>query len=111
VQFLIADMAIGVYTSRAMVYDAVRAFTEQNTNASRLAAIAKTYASDVAMSVSSAGVTSSGRGAFGSERDLAVWTRDRIASTDGSTFIFRGTFTTDRIMLRRRSIDGRPDDG
>ena len=33
VQFLIADMAIGVYTSRAMVYDAVRAFTEQHPDA------------------------------------------------------------------------------
>jgi alkylation response protein AidB-like acyl-CoA dehydrogenase len=96
VQFLIADMAIGVYTSRAMVYDAVRALTQQNAEASRLAAIAKTYASDVAMSVASAGVQV--HGGAGYVRDFPVEMLLRDAKINQ---IYEGTNQILRMLIAR----------
>lgn len=96
VQFLIADMAIGVYTSRAMVYDAVRAFTEQRPDASRLAAIAKTYASDVAMNVTSAGVQV--HGGAGYVRDFPVEMLMRDAKINQ---IYEGTNQILRMVIAR----------
>jgi alkylation response protein AidB-like acyl-CoA dehydrogenase len=96
VQFLIADMAIGVYTSRAMVYDAVRAFTQQHPDASRLAAIAKTYASDVAMNVASAGVQV--HGGAGYVRDFPVEMLMRDAKINQ---IYEGTNQILRMVIAR----------
>ncbi|MBB5167842.1 acyl-CoA dehydrogenase family protein [Mycobacterium sp. AZCC_0083] len=96
VQFLIADMAIGVYTSRAMVYDAVRAFTQQHPDASRLAAIAKTYASDVAMEVASAGVQV--HGGAGYVRDFPVEMLLRDAKINQ---IYEGTNQILRMLIAR----------
>jgi hypothetical protein len=96
VQFLIADMAIGVYTSRAMVYDAVRAFTQRQPDASRLAAIAKTYASDVAMTVASAGVQV--HGGAGYVRDFPVEMLMRDAKINQ---IYEGTNQILRMLIAR----------
>jgi alkylation response protein AidB-like acyl-CoA dehydrogenase len=96
VQFLIADMAIGVYTSRAMVYDAVRAFTQKHPDASRLAAIAKTYASDVAMTVASAGVQV--HGGAGYVRDFPVEMLLRDAKINQ---IYEGTNQILRMLIAR----------
>jgi len=96
VQFLIADMAIGVYTSRAMVYDAVRAFTQRQPEASRLAAIAKTYASDVAMTVTSAGVQV--HGGAGYVRDFPVEMLMRDAKINQ---IYEGTNQILRMLIAR----------
>jgi alkylation response protein AidB-like acyl-CoA dehydrogenase len=96
VQFLIADMAIGVYTSRAMVYDAVRAFTQRQPDASRLAAIAKTYASDVAMTVASNGVQV--HGGAGYVRDFPVEMLLRDAKINQ---IYEGTNQILRMLIAR----------
>jgi len=96
VQFLIADMAIGVYTSRAMIYDAVRAFTDKHPDASRLAAIAKTYASDVAMNVASAGVQV--HGGAGYVRDFPVEMLLRDAKINQ---IYEGTNQILRMVIAR----------
>jgi alkylation response protein AidB-like acyl-CoA dehydrogenase len=96
VQFLIADMAIGVYTSRAMVYDAVRAFTGKHPDASRLAAVAKTYASDVAMTVASAGVQV--HGGAGYVRDFPVEMLLRDAKINQ---IYEGTNQILRMLIAR----------
>jgi alkylation response protein AidB-like acyl-CoA dehydrogenase len=96
VQFLIADMAIGVYTSRAMVYDAVRAITQRHPDASRLAAIAKTYASDVAMSVTSAAVQV--HGGAGYVRDFPVEMLMRDAKINQ---IYEGTNQILRMLIAR----------
>jgi alkylation response protein AidB-like acyl-CoA dehydrogenase len=96
VQFLIADMSIGVYTSRAMVYDAVRASTQQHPDASRLAAIAKTYASDVAMNVASSGVQV--HGGAGYVRDFPVEMLLRDAKINQ---IYEGTNQILRMLIAR----------
>jgi alkylation response protein AidB-like acyl-CoA dehydrogenase len=96
VQFLIADMAIGVYTSRAMVYDAVRAFTERQPDASRLAAVAKTYASDVAMTVTSSAVQV--HGGAGYVRDFPVEMLMRDAKINQ---IYEGTNQILRMLIAR----------
>jgi acyl-CoA dehydrogenase len=96
VQFLIADMAIGVYTSRAMVYDAVQAFTQKHPDASRLAAIAKTYASDVAMGVTSSAVQV--HGGSGYVRDFPVEMLMRDAKINQ---IYEGTNQILRMLIAR----------
>jgi alkylation response protein AidB-like acyl-CoA dehydrogenase len=96
VQFLIADMAIGVYTSRAMVYDAVRAITQKHPDASRLAAIAKTYASDVAMSVTSAAVQVHGGAGYVSDFPVEMLMRDAKINQ-----IYEGTNQILRMVIAR----------
>jgi alkylation response protein AidB-like acyl-CoA dehydrogenase len=96
VQFLIADMAIGVYTSRAMVYDAVRAFTQQDPDASRLAAIAKTYASDVAMNVTSSGVQVHGGAGYVADFPVEMLMRDAKINQ-----IYEGTNQILRMVIAR----------
>jgi alkylation response protein AidB-like acyl-CoA dehydrogenase len=96
VQFLIADMSIGVYTSRAMVYDAVRGSIRQQPDASRLAAIAKTYASDVAMDVASSAVQV--HGGAGYVRDFPVEMLLRDAKINQ---IYEGTNQILRILIAR----------
>ena len=77
-------------------YDAVRAFTEQHPDASRLAAIAKTYASDVAMSVASAGVQV--HGGAGYVRDFPVEMLMRDAKINQ---IYEGTNQILRMVIAR----------
>jgi alkylation response protein AidB-like acyl-CoA dehydrogenase len=96
VQFLVADMAIGVYTSRAMVYDAVRASTQQDPDASRLAAIAKTYASDVAMNVTSSGVQVHGGAGYVSDFPVEMLMRDAKINQ-----IYEGTNQILRMLIAR----------
>jgi alkylation response protein AidB-like acyl-CoA dehydrogenase len=96
VQFLVADMAIGVYTSRAMVYDAVRAFTQRDPDASRLAAIAKTYASDVAMNVTSSGVQVHGGAGYVSDFPVEMLMRDAKINQ-----IYEGTNQILRMVIAR----------
>jgi alkylation response protein AidB-like acyl-CoA dehydrogenase len=96
VQFLVADMAIGVYTSRAMVYDAVRAFTQQDRDASRLAAIAKTYASDVAMNVTSSGVQVHGGAGYVNDFPVEMLMRDAKINQ-----IYEGTNQILRMVIAR----------
>ena len=96
VQFLVADMAIGVYTSRAMVYDAMRAFTQQDPDASRLAAIAKTYASDVAMNVTSSGVQVHGGAGYVSDFPVEMLMRDAKINQ-----IYEGTNQILRMVIAR----------
>jgi alkylation response protein AidB-like acyl-CoA dehydrogenase len=96
VQFLIADMAIGVYTSRAIVYDAVHAITQKHPDASRLAAIAKTYASDVAMSVTSAAVQVHGGAGYVSDFPVEMLMRDAKINQ-----IYEGTNQILRMVIAR----------
>jgi alkylation response protein AidB-like acyl-CoA dehydrogenase len=96
VQFLIADMAIGVYTSRAMVYDAVNAFTRKDPDASRLAAIAKTFSSDVAMNVTSSGVQVHGGAGYVADFPVEMLMRDAKINQ-----IYEGTNQILRMLIAR----------
>jgi hypothetical protein len=96
VQFLIADMAIGVYTSRAMVYDAVHAFSKKDPDASRLAAIAKTFSSDVAMDVTSSGVQVHGGAGYVADFPVEMLMRDAKINQ-----IYEGTNQILRMLIAR----------
>lgn len=96
VQFLIADMAIAVHTTRSLVYDAATAFVEGHPNASRLAAIAKTFATDAAMQVTTHGVQV--HGGYGYVRDFPVEMFMRDAKIGQ---IYEGTNQVLRMLIAR----------
>ena len=96
VQFLVADMAIGVNAARSLVYDAAAAFVAGSPDASRLAAIAKTFASDMAMSVTSDGVQV--HGGSGYVRDFPVEMLMRDAKINQ---IYEGTNQVLRMVIAR----------
>jgi alkylation response protein AidB-like acyl-CoA dehydrogenase len=96
VQFLVADMAIGVYTTRAIVYDAVRAFTSGHPDASRLAAIAKTHASDTSMEVASNAVQVHGGAGYVRDFPVEMFLRDAKIGQ-----IYEGTNQILRMLIAR----------
>jgi alkylation response protein AidB-like acyl-CoA dehydrogenase len=96
VQFLIADMATGVQTAQAFTYDAANALVASHPNRSRLAAMAKTYASDMAMSVTSDAVQV--HGGSGYVRDFPVEMLMRDAKIGQ---IYEGTNQILRMIIAR----------
>lgn len=96
VQFLVADMAIGVQTAQSLVFDAAGALASGHRDASRLAAMAKTYASDVAMSVTSDAVQV--LGGSGYVRDFYVEMLMRDAKIGQ---IYEGTNQILRMLIAR----------
>ncbi|GAA2592644.1 acyl-CoA dehydrogenase family protein [Dactylosporangium fulvum] len=96
VQFLIADMAIGVHASRSLLYDAMAALVAGRDDASRLAAIAKTYTTDVAMQVTSNAVQV--LGGSGYVRDFPVEMLMRDAKIGQ---IYEGTNQILRMVIAR----------
>jgi alkylation response protein AidB-like acyl-CoA dehydrogenase len=96
VQFIVADMSVGVHTARSLTYDAAKAFVDGHPDASRLAAIAKTYASDVAMSVTSDAVQV--HGGAGYVRDFPVEMLMRDAKIGQ---IYEGTNQVLRMLIAR----------
>lgn len=96
VQFLIADMAIGMQTARSFVYDAANALVTGHPDRSRLAAIAKTYATDAAMSVTSDAVQV--HGGSGYVRDFPVEMLMRDAKIGQ---IYEGTNQILRMLIAR----------
>jgi alkylation response protein AidB-like acyl-CoA dehydrogenase len=75
-QFLIADMSIAVQAARSLTYDALKAFVDRDPKASSLAAIAKVFASDTAMSVSSDAVQVHGGAGYVRDFPVEMFMRD-----------------------------------
>ncbi|HXC77925.1 MAG TPA: acyl-CoA dehydrogenase family protein [Candidatus Acidoferrum sp.] len=96
VQFLVADMAIGVYAGQSLLYDAAQAFVDGHPDSSRLAAIAKTFCSDMAMSVTSDAVQV--HGGSGYVRDFPVEMLMRDAKIGQ---IYEGTNQILRMLIAR----------
>jgi alkylation response protein AidB-like acyl-CoA dehydrogenase len=96
IQFMIADMAIAVQTSQSLVYDATNALVAGHPDRSRLAAMAKTYASDAAMSVTSDAVQI--HGGSGYVRDFPVEMLMRDAKIGQ---IYEGTNQILRMLIAR----------
>jgi alkylation response protein AidB-like acyl-CoA dehydrogenase len=95
-QFLLADMAIAVHTARAIVYDAARAVVTKNPNAARLASIAKTYASDTAMQVTTDAVQVHGGYGYSVEFPVEMLMRDAKINQ-----IYEGTNQIQRMLIAR----------
>jgi alkylation response protein AidB-like acyl-CoA dehydrogenase len=100
-QFMFADMAMKIETARFAVYKAATAVDEQAPDVTYWAAIAKCYASDVAMSVTTDCVQA--LGGYGYVREYPV---ERFMRDAKITQIYEGTNQIQRVVIAR-NIFGR----
>ncbi len=97
VQLLLSDMAMAVETARLITWRAARAFERGDPDAERYSAMAKCYASDTAMRVSTDAVQV--LGGYGYMRDYPVEKYMRDAKL---LQIYEGTNQIQRLMIARR---------
>jgi alkylation response protein AidB-like acyl-CoA dehydrogenase len=95
-QFMFADMAMRIETARLAVYRAATAVDDDDPNVSYWAAIAKCYASDVAMSVTTDCVQA--LGGYGYVREYPV---ERFMRDAKITQIYEGTNQIQRVVIAR----------
>jgi alkylation response protein AidB-like acyl-CoA dehydrogenase len=100
-QFMFADMAMRIETSRMAVYRAAKAIDDDDPNVSYWAAIAKCFASDTAMDVTTDCVQA--LGGYGYVREYPV---ERFMRDAKITQIYEGTNQIQRVVIAR-SIFGR----
>jgi alkylation response protein AidB-like acyl-CoA dehydrogenase len=100
-QFMFADMAMKIETARFAVYRAATAVDEHATDVTYWAAVAKCYASDIAMSVTTDCVQA--LGGYGYIREYPV---ERFMRDAKITQIYEGTNQIQRVVIAR-SIFGR----
>ncbi len=100
-QFMFADMAMKIETARFAVYRAATAVDDDARDVSYWAAIAKCYASDVAMSVTTDCVQA--LGGYGYVREYPV---ERFMRDAKITQIYEGTNQIQRVVIAR-SIFGK----
>jgi alkylation response protein AidB-like acyl-CoA dehydrogenase len=100
-QFLFADMAMKLETARLAVYRAAKAIEDSDPRLTYWAAIAKCYASDVAMSVTTDCVQA--LGGYGYIREYPV---ERLMRDAKITQIYEGTNQIQRVVIAR-SIFGK----
>ncbi|HYI44794.1 MAG TPA: acyl-CoA dehydrogenase family protein [Actinomycetota bacterium] len=100
-QFMFADMAMKIETARFAVYKAATAVDEAASDVSYWAAIAKCYASDVAMSVTTDCVQA--LGGYGYIKEYPV---ERFMRDAKITQIYEGTNQIQRVVIAR-SIFGK----
>ena len=99
IQQKLADMAMKVEAARALVYTAARAVDAGATNLTKYAAMAKCYATDVAMEVTTDAVQVFG--GYGFMRDYPVEKYMRDAKI---TQIYEGTNQIQRMIIARNLI-------
>jgi alkylation response protein AidB-like acyl-CoA dehydrogenase len=95
-QFMFADMAMKIETARWAVYRAATAVDDEVPDVSYWAAIAKCYASDVAMSVTTDCVQA--LGGYGYVREYPV---ERFMRDAKITQIYEGTNQIQRVVIAR----------
>jgi len=98
-QFMFADMAMKIETARLAVYRAATAVDEADPNVSYWAAIAKCYASDVAMSVTTDCVQA--LGGYGYVKEYPV---ERLMRDAKITQIYEGTNQIQRVVIARQVL-------
>lgn len=98
-QFMFADMAMKIETARLAVYRAAVAIDEEDPNVSYWAAIAKCYASDVAMSVTTDCVQT--LGGYGYIKEYPV---ERFMRDAKITQIYEGTNQIQRVVIARQVL-------
>jgi alkylation response protein AidB-like acyl-CoA dehydrogenase len=100
-QFLIADMSIAVNATRSLVYDAAEAVVTKHPEAARLASIAKTFASDSAMQVTTDAVQVHGGYGYSVEFPVEMLMRDAKINQ-----IYEGTNQIQRMLIARTYYPG-----
>jgi len=96
IQFMLADMVIQIEAARAMVYRSASAIDNKVLNASHLSAIAKTFASDTAMRVTTDAVQIMGGYGYMKEQPVERMMRDAKI-----TQIYEGTNQIQRVVISR----------
>jgi alkylation response protein AidB-like acyl-CoA dehydrogenase len=96
IQFMLADMAIGIQSARALVFEVARLASKGLGNLNALAAMAKCYATDVAMRVTTDAVQI--LGGAGYMRDFPV---ERMMRDAKIFQIFEGTNQIQRMIIGR----------
>ena len=96
-QFMFADMAMKVETARLAVYRAAKAIEDEDPNVSYWAAIAKCWASDAAMSVTTDCVQA--LGGYGYVKEYPV---ERFMRDAKITQIYEGTNQIQRVVIARK---------
>ena len=96
IQFMLADMATQVEAARQLVYTAARAHRRRRPNISKLAAMAKVFATDTAMQVTTDAVQLFG--GYGYCRDYPIEKYMRDAKI---TQIYEGTNQVQRLVIGR----------
>jgi alkylation response protein AidB-like acyl-CoA dehydrogenase len=99
-QFMLADMATRVEAARLLVYRACAMADERATDLAKAASMAKLFASDVAMSVTTDAVQL--LGGAGYTRDFSV---ERMMRDAKATQIYEGTNQIQRIVIARQLLD------
>jgi len=100
IQFLLADMATCVEAARLLVYRACSMGEVGGEDLTRAASMAKLYASDTAMSVTTDAVQL--LGGAGYTRDFPV---ERMMRDAKATQIYEGTNQIQRLVIARRLLD------
>jgi alkylation response protein AidB-like acyl-CoA dehydrogenase len=100
VQFMLADMATRVEAARLLVYQACAMAEAGTPGLTKAASMAKLYASDTAMSVTTDAVQL--LGGAGYTRDFPV---ERMMRDAKATQIYEGTNQIQRIVVARRVLD------
>ena len=96
VQFMLADMAIGVQTSRALVYDAMHALVTGHPDRSRMSATAKVFASDASMEITTNAVQVHGGSGYVRDFPVEMFMRDAKIGQ-----IYEGTNQILRMLIAR----------
>ena len=95
-QFMLADMLMGVETTRSLVYRAARMQDQGHPSVRRYASMAKCYASDMAMRVTTDAVQM--MGGYGYMKDYPV---ERMMRDAKVLQIFEGTNQIQRMIIAR----------
>jgi alkylation response protein AidB-like acyl-CoA dehydrogenase len=95
-QFLVADMAIQTEAARSLTYDAAEAVIAGRPEAALLASAAKTFASDVGMSVSTDAVQVLGGSGYVTDFPVEMLMRDAKINQ-----IYEGTNQIQRMLIAR----------
>jgi alkylation response protein AidB-like acyl-CoA dehydrogenase len=98
-QFMLADMAIKTETARSITYDAVDASIAGSPDAARLISIAKTFATDMAMEVTTDAVQVLGGSGYVSDFPVEMLMRDAKIQQ-----IYEGTNQIQRVLIARELL-------
>ena len=101
IEFMLADMAMRIEASRLLVYKAAHAVVDKDPKVSYHAAIAKCYASDTAMSVTTDAVQI--LGGYGYVKEFPV---ERMMRDAKITQIYEGTNQIQRVVIARALAKG-----
>ncbi len=101
IQFMLADMLMGIETARSLVYRAARMQDQGHPSVRRYASMAKCYSSDMAMRVTTDAVQM--MGGYGYMKDYPV---ERMMRDAKVLQIFEGTNQIQRMIIARDYLAG-----